>query len=394
MLKAAAYRGEFHEFGGNGRLIFAESDCISDELIRDYRGKVKLIYLDPPYCMSGGLEFQDSTARAAYDGIHAEEEHIAMLRKVLICCSDLLSMNGSIYVHVNPHMSGIIRMMMDEIFGKSNLMNEIIWTYKSGGRAIKHFSRKHDTILFYRKSKCVYFNIQAAGIPRGSMNRNHMKQRVDEDGRIYFSIKSGGREYRYYEDDKVFPSDVWTDIEYLHQRDPERTGYAAQKPESLLKRIISVSSEPDDIIMDLFGGSGTTAAVAAKMGRRFVTVDCGNAALLVMRRRFLNLENPDGLFSLQKPFEIDYKAEPAILDAEQAEQLIDIEAIRDGHSIRLCRSEKRGCAYAAVGIIVDGVFHARKYVTKPMRDECLFVPYGYAIHLTDSECRQGIFTIS
>ena len=139
---------------------------------------------------------------------------------------------------------------IDKIFGEKNFLNEIIWHYQSGGRAKRHFSRKHDNILFYRKSPKHYFNIEAVGKERGTKKRNHMKMQVDNNGKVSWTIKSGGRVYRYYQDSKIYPSDVWTDISHLHQRDPERLGYDTQKPEALLERIILSSSRPGDLVAD------------------------------------------------------------------------------------------------------------------------------------------------
>lgn len=109
-----------------------------------------------------------------------------MMRVVLTACHRMLAPDGSLYLHIDYRMSPYLRLMLDEIFGQANFMNEIIWAYKSGGRSTRHFSRKHDTILFYRKSKAVYFNIHAVGVPRGPEKRNNMKRSIDELGRVYF----------------------------------------------------------------------------------------------------------------------------------------------------------------------------------------------------------------
>lgn len=394
MLTLSECGGEFHAFGGDGEFIYAHSEDITDTLIEKYGGKVKLIYLDPPFGTGATFEFKDKTAAKAYSDILDREECTSLMRKVLICCRELLSEDGSIYLHIDYRLSGVMRRTMDEIFGEANLMNEIIWSYKSGGRAIKHFSRKHDTILFYRKSKSVYFNIKAAGVMRGSDRRNHMKRRADEDGRIYYAIRSNGKEYRYYEDDLIYPSDVWNDIEHLHQRDPERTGYATQKPEALLKRIISVSTEPDDLVMDLFAGSGTTAAAAVKLGRRFVIADCSMASMLASRRRILTLHPNDDMLSDAKPFTVNYASAPSALTAENAEKLIDMEPAEGGFTVNIHKGGEEGCAYAACGSIRDGVFHARDYVIKPVNSEKLFVREGEALHLVDYNCSQGYFDLA
>ena len=122
-----------------------------------------------------------------------------------------------------------------------------------------------------------------------------MKRFIDENGRICFSIRSGGKTYYYSEDTPVYPTDVWTDIEHLQQKDSERTGYSTQKPEALLRRIVLSSSRPGDIVADLFAGSGTTAAVARKEGRKYVAVDSSGFSLMTFRKRLLKDAENQGL---------------------------------------------------------------------------------------------------
>lgn len=391
MLIGAKCKGEYHEFGGEGIAIVGRAEQVCDSLLNEYGEKVQLIYLDPPFGAGGAFEFKDRTAVYAYTDKFDAESYLAMMKKVLECSYELLTPSGSIYLHVDYRVSGKLRIMMDEIFGESNFVNEIIWSYKLGGRATKHFSRKHDTILFYRKSKAHYFNINASGMPRGRGRRNHMKRRVDEDGRIYYAIKSGGREYRYYEDDLVYPSDVWDDIEQLHQRDPERTGYSAQKPEALLKRIISSSSMEGDIVMDLFAGSGTTAAVSAKLNRKFIMVDCGMASLLAIRRRLLALERNNEFFTEPASLEIRYMDENDFLEEENAERIVKFHEISGGVFVSPNSTEDYGCSYVASGRVENGIYHAEEYIIKPFGDEKLFVPHGKVLHIADSACRHGFF---
>jgi len=275
-------------------------------LLEQYEGKIQLVYMDPPFVTGQTFWFQQPVGvkgwlgnrnhiitHAAYDDLwkSGRDAFLSMMREVLSCVYRLLSPQGSLYLHIDYRTSAYMRIMLDEIFGEENFLNEIIWHYRSGGRAKNHFSRKHDTILFYRKSPQYYFDIESVGIPRGKVRRNHMKQQVDEDGRIFWSIRSGGREYRYYEDDRIYPSDVWDDISHLHQKDPERTGYDTQKPEALLERIIKASSRPGDIVADLFAGSGTTLAVAQRLGRRWIGVDNGIFSLHTCRKRLVHSLN-------------------------------------------------------------------------------------------------------
>lgn len=230
--------------------------------------------------------------------------------------------------------------MLDEIFGKANFMNEIIWSYKSGGRSTRHYPRKHDTILFYRKSAKVFFNISAVGTPRGPERRNHMKRFIDEEGRICFTIRSGGKLYTYYEDTPIYPTDVWSDIEHLQQRDRERVGYGTQKPEALLRRILLASSRPGDLVMDLFSGSGTTAAAASKLGRRFVVVDASPFALYTLRARQLACGSILSLFEGEHDLLLSYAADetPAELDysirREGAHCRVQVTTARFQRSIR------------------------------------------------------------
>ena len=292
---------ERHEVGGPGAFWLGTAESLADALRKEYGGKIRLIYLDPPFRTGESFSMRVGRGKSAakitlYEDKLSDDAYVAWMRKILQLCHDLLDSRGSLYLHLDYRMSARMRIVLDEIFGAANFMNEIVWTYKTGGRSKRYFPRKHDTILFYRKSRSVLFNIEAVGVPRGAERRNHMKRFIDEDGRVGFSIRSNGKLYKYYEDSLIYPSDVWSDIEHLQQKDRERTGFATQKPEALLRRIIGASSEPGDLVLDLFSGSGTTAAVAAKMQRRFVAVDCSPVAAYILRKRLLSISGAPDLF--------------------------------------------------------------------------------------------------
>lgn len=391
MLNPVKCTSEHHSFGGDGIVFLGRTEALLPRLCDEYGGRVQLIYLDPPFGTGGSFEYKDRTVTHAYSDDLSSDERLALMRTVLLGCRELLCDSGSIYVHIDYRMSGAIRIMMDEIFGANNLMNELIWAYKSGGRATRFYPRKHDVILFYRKTRKVFFNIAAAGVPRGAERRNHMRRRVDDDGRIYFSIRTNGREYRYYEDDLVYPSDVWSDIEHLHQRDPERTGYATQKPEALLKRIIQTSSREGDIVADLFGGSGTTAAAAARLGRRFVSVDCSKASLLVTRRRLLSASSEQNILRASHPLHICLGSD-CMLSPDDAKELFELEPIIGGVRIAVSGGE-RTIAYAAAGEMLGGVFKPREYLLRPSAGAGLTVWEGETLHIVDSNCNQGFFNI-
>ena len=246
---------------------------------KGYRNKVQTIYMDPPF-MSGS----DYTAKVqgpdgkkilqpAYTDTwkHDEEGYIRMLCASLWAAKDLLSDTGSVFLHLDWHFVHYMKVAMDEIFGRENFVNEIIWQYKSGGSTKKHFARKHDTILMYSGSGDHYISIPK----EKSYNRDGKPYRfkgVDE-----FEDEAG-----WYT--MVNMKDVWA-LDMVGRTSAERTGYATQKPESLLERIVESSSREGDICVDLFCGSGTLPVVCARTGRRFMACDIGRLAACVTKKR-------------------------------------------------------------------------------------------------------------
>ena len=267
-----------------------------------FEGKIKSVYMDPPFMTGGTYRFTQRVGEAGWQGknryqvshttYHDQwkggiEEYLAFLRPIVERAKALLTDTGCLAVHVDWRTSAHIRLLLDEVFGRDHFVNEVIWAYQSGGRSDRHFARKHDSIFLYKKGSDMAFFPEAVGQPRGRARRNHLKKNVDEDGRVYFSIRVSGKEYRYYEDDLIFPSDVWTDISPLQQKDPERTGYETQKPMALLERLIRALTLPGDVVCDPFSGSGTTAETAAALGRRALMIDREPFALQLFRRRML-----------------------------------------------------------------------------------------------------------
>lgn len=240
--------------------------------------RAQLCYIDPPFLT--GRDF------GAYsDRYPSDQDYYAMMRGVLQGIDRVLDDAGSLFVHIDERTHARLRLMLDEIFTPAGFRNEIVWVYRSGGRARTHFSRKHDIILYYAKSKGAYFDAMQDAQPRGAARHNHMRRDVDEEGRAYRDITSNGKRYRYYEDEGVPPSDVWDDIPHLQQRDPERTGYPTQKPLRLIERIVRCASRPGDTVLDVFAGSGTTLLAAHRLGRQFVGMDCAPQALRTVRMR-------------------------------------------------------------------------------------------------------------
>ena len=312
---------ERHVNGGPGEFILAKAEEALPSLLESHRGRIQLIYLDPPFGTGDIFHMKVGSGKRqlnlpVYADNMDEGAYLSWMRVILSGARELLCESGSLYLHIDYRMSAKLRLLLDDIFGAQNFMNEIVWCYKSGGRSTRYYPRKHDTILFYRKSAKVYFNIQAVGSPRGPEKRNHMKRFIDENGRICFTIRSAGKIYTYYEDTLMYPSDVWDDIEHLQQKDTERVGYATQKPEALLNRVILASSKPGDLVCDFFSGSGTTAAAASKLGRRFLVLDASPLSLYTLRARQLKASSTHSMLEGDQEFVLRYPADDAIVSAQ------------------------------------------------------------------------------
>lgn len=273
---------ERHGDEAGNRLVHGEHVAAMAALLTEGEPGVDLVAVDPPFAT--GRDF------AAYDDRLAPAEYLQLLRDGFALAHRLLKPTGSLYVHLDYRAAPYARLLLDEVFGAENFQNEIVWAYASGGRTRRAFPAKHDTILAYRKGDAAYFDADAVGVER--RGRNHMKRHVDADGRTYRTIRSAGKVYRYYDDEKVPPTDVWTDVSHLQQKDPERTGYPTQKPERLLERIVAASCPPGGVVLDYCCGSGTTAVVAEKLGRRWVAIDASPAAIETTTRRLLGLATP------------------------------------------------------------------------------------------------------
>lgn len=264
------------------------------------RGKVDLIYIDPPFDSKAdyrtkvvlpGVDIQQKPTvveQFAYADTWEEGtiSYLKMIYKRLVLMKELLSSNGCIYVHIDWHVGPYVKTILDDIFGKENFVNEIVWSYSWGIRTDSRWNRKHDTIYMYSKSaENIKFNanevLEERQVSESTANRLKYKGALIKDGN-----KGRG------DSELALPSDVWY-IATINGMAKERLNYATQKPEALLERIIKASSNEGDLVCDFFGGSGTTAAVAERLGRRWITCDIGKPASLVMRKRFIDQEvNP------------------------------------------------------------------------------------------------------
>ena len=284
-------------FGTGENLLVCGSVMKLPEEIRALQGTAQCVYVDPPFMTGekfmrrrpyGEKGWKTGTPAPRYpayeDRYTSEKQYLRLLRRVISVGKMLLNDTGVFYLHLDWRMSSQARIMCDREFGKTRFLNEIIWAYESGGRSRKTFSRKHDTILLYAKGKDYLFDLMRVPLAREG-KRNHMARGRDEQGRMFSRITSNGKEYRYYDDEPVYPSDVWNDISILQQRDPERTGYATQKPLKLLERLLLPVTNPGDLVVDLCCGSGTALEAAQQLDCRFAGLDLNPEAVAVSLSR-------------------------------------------------------------------------------------------------------------
>ncbi len=279
-----------------------------DPLIKDkIKGKVKLIYIDPPFATEE--DFKTGTGEKAYSDKKFGSVFIEFIRKRLILAKEILASDGLIYVHLDYRKAHYIKNILDEIFGENNFKNEIIWCFAGGAIPKKDFPRKHATIFRYSKTDTYDYYPQLRTYSQTGSGR-----------------RSDGTEYDL--NAKTPHNDWWIDIASENTQSKDNTGYPTQKPEALLERIIKASSNEGDIVLDFFGGSGTTMAVAEKLGRKWITCDLGKLAYFTIQKRILqiqeskDLENPKkkygkkaksfitaslGSYDLEKTFELERK---------------------------------------------------------------------------------------
>ena len=343
------------------RLIWGDKKYVLPALLPELAGKVRLIYIDPPFDTGANFSFT-ATVPAAPPTDEDEDEaaggtsfvkqpsvleqvayrdtwgrgldsYLQWFYETVVILRDLLTDDGSIYVHLDWHVGHYAKVILDEVFGYDNFRNEIIWKRTSGHSDSGKYGNVHDVIYYYAKSpdklvwnqlfqeydsgyveqyyryadedgrKFMSADLGAAGLQGGGYEyiwkgvkrvwrcpESTMK-RLDKEGKIFYTKNGIPRLKRYLDEAKGLPAqDIWSDVESLRSWHGEKAAYATQKPEALLERIIKASSNEGDIVLDCFCGSGTTAATAEKLGRRWVTCDLGRFAIHTARKRLLGIE--------------------------------------------------------------------------------------------------------
>ena len=346
------------------RLIWGDKKYVLPALLEEFAGQVDLIYIDPPFNVGADFSFaatvpDDPDADNGAAAIFTREPSIIEVKayrdtwgrgfdsylqwfwETAVLLRELLSDDGTLYVHLDYNIGHHAKTVLDEVFGRDNFRNEVAWKRTSAHANVSaRFGNVHDVILYYTKSERFTWNQQyapyskeyvetffdqvdergrryarrdlTAGMDRASKGQIYTWKGItppasrcwvytkdkmdglDAEGRIHWPKKSGGmpRLKLYPEDLPGIPlQDMWADFSQLHNLSAERLGYPTQKPEALLERIVRTSSNENDLVLDCFCGSGTTAAVAEKLNRRWITCDLGRFAIHTARKRLLGIEN-------------------------------------------------------------------------------------------------------
>lgn len=291
--------------GWMNKIFWGDNLQVMSHLLKEYRGQIDLIYIDPPFDSKadykkkidvkgvGKAESDSSTfEEKQYGDIWTNDEYLQFMYERLILLRELLSERGSIYLHCDWHRSAYLRLLLDEVFGANNFRNEIVWSYFGFKRATsKKYPQKHDVIYSYTKSPDYIWNVQYK--PHSPEYIKRFKK--DANGRLYrddVNPTGGGTRIIYLDEvEGDIVDSVWTDIPPVNPVAKERQNYPTQKPEALIERIIKSSTNPGDLVFDCFMGSGTTQAVAMKLGRRFIGADINLGAIQTTTKRLVGVAN-------------------------------------------------------------------------------------------------------
>ena len=308
--------------GWMNKIFWGDNLQVMSHMLKDYRGKIDLIYIDPPFDSKadykkkikkkGVVVYNDNTSfeEKQYSDIWTNDEYLQFMYERLTIMKELLSDTGVIVLHCDWHKVHYLRCIMDDIFGVSNFINEIIWYYETYQGAVKsYFPKKHDNLLAYSKTASYTFNMQYDNNYEDSINYQRWFNYIVDGNKIKGSnypqqdsrfmarynkwVRDNGREPGpddvIFEVQSVAINSVWKDIKPVDPKDlSEKLPYPTQKPEALLDRIIKSFTKEEDIVFDCFMGSGTTQAVAMKLGRRFVGADINLGAVQTTTKRIIN----------------------------------------------------------------------------------------------------------
>lgn len=304
--------GDTFESGWRNKLIWGDNLLVMGSLLEQFTGKIDLIYIDPPFATGADFSFtvpvgesgesvfkeQSVIEEKAYRDTWGDgrDSYLAMMADRLRLLRTLLSPNGSFFLHCDWHVGHLLRSLADEVFGSDHFLNEIIWYYYNKFQGnVKRFAANHDVILWYRQGESYHFERQLEKRLDGPV-RQLVRVWDKEKGKIV-NAKGPDGKVMYRETNEKTVDDVWR-ISMLQPADrTENCGFPTQKPEAVLRRILQAASREGSLVADFFCGSGTTLAVAEKLGRRWIGCDLGRWGIHITRKRLLGIENC-------KPFEV------------------------------------------------------------------------------------------
>lgn len=291
------------------KIFWGDNLQVMSHLLKEYRGQIQLIYIDPPFDskadykkkieLRGQSATNDHTSfeEKQYTDIWTNDEYLQFMYERLILIRELLSDTGALYLHCDWHKVHLLRCVADEVFGAANFQNEIVWRYSGWNKKNAHyFNKRHDIILYYSKTNAPLFDPfkEEWGSKEEYVKQRKQKILVDEETGREYVLSDGGngtRVKRFLDEamaDGKHIDDVWN-IDKINNSDKQGLGYPTQKPEKLLERIILSSSSTGDIVFDCFMGSGTTQAVAMKLGRRFIGADINLGAIQTATKRLIGV---------------------------------------------------------------------------------------------------------
>ena len=356
--------------GWTNKLIWGDNKLILSSLVNgpmrkeiEKQGGLKLIYIDPPFAVGADFSYnitvngedvtkqQSIIEEIAYRDTWGRgiSSYLSMMYERLKLIHQLLAEDGSIYVHCDYRVNSHMKLMLDEVFGIENFRNEIIWCYPGPTNVSKDFPKKHDVILRYSKTKNIIFNFDEIRIPYSPESIDRQNRKMIASGGMNFN------EIKLNPKGKV-PEDFWVGIHQASKYPGEVIGYPTQKSQKLLDRIIKASSNEGDLVADFFCGSGTTAAVAEKLGRKWIACDLGRFAIHTTRKRIIGVQRE--LKKAGKPyraFEVlnlgKYERQfffgvPANIPQKQQEQLLEakqekyVNLILEGYSAQRVQGHK------------------------------------------------------
>lgn len=276
--------------GWRNKIYWGDNLQVMSHLLKEFRGKVQLVYIDPPFDSKADYKMRielrgkaaagDHTAfeEKQYSDIWTNDEYLQFMYERLILIRELLSDSGTLYLHCDYRKAHHLHSLLDEVFGPANLRNEIVWHYAHMTNARSDFGRKHDTIFRCVKGGSWIFNLDDVREPYDEKTLERYEKAVVFPGGYRAEPNPLGQ----------IPSDVWR-IPPIRNVSSENVHFPTQKPEALLERVILASSNPDDLVLDCFMGSGTTQAVAMKLGRRFIGADINLGAVQITTKRLLGV---------------------------------------------------------------------------------------------------------